>query len=551
MSLKFKVVFSLFFVFAVVCFCSAKIETNDDVVVSSNTNHLSLNHPVSNLVFIVSDVIIDKESRIFMSLDSVLLNGKHQFYFTDSIIAIDASFVEGKLDGSAKFYYRNGILSEQGFWINESKEGKYLTFWNDGTISSNQIYKDDKLQGESLSYWQDGSLYMKRVFDNGVELNHIWYDKDSTLVEDMSLIDNLKRSLEKYIIQDYIDNSDSGLNWVKIEEDEILINCHCIANTSGDLNNPISGNECSHGTNPWSEKGVAAYLIYPDVPVLVGDVNKDGIDDYIINYTIEGMGGGNMWINNNVLIINNGLELLSVAKFQGNVKYSSINNELESISDKGVVTIEVLYDSSRVVKSTDTVSHKYIESSNRFEKIKSKKSYVQIDNILTIYKNELVESDLSNEIILKGMSLLSELKYCRVESDSLWNGLTDELAGLLSVCQNTDSYRVHFLKPNYLIIQAESAGFCGSGGCHIDVFQYTDGIFRSLDKSNFSTLLSKESTNEYIIESKSEKINGGRCNSNYKRKFYVNSDSIQYLEIYDVLHVINDTIAHKNFCLTN
>ena len=62
MSLKFKVVFSLFFVFAVVCFCSAKIETNDDVVVSSNTNHLSLNHPVSNLVFIVSDVIIDKES---------------------------------------------------------------------------------------------------------------------------------------------------------------------------------------------------------------------------------------------------------------------------------------------------------------------------------------------------------------------------------------------------------------------------------------------------------------------------------------------------------
>ena len=499
----------------------------------------------------ISDVIIDKESSAFMNLDSTLLNGLYQFYYTDSVIAIDGSFIEGKLDGNSKLYYPSGVLSEQGIWSNGSKEGKYLCFWKDGVISSNQIYKDDKLQGESLSYWQDGSLYMKRVFDNGVELSHIWYDTDSTLIEDMSLIDNLKRSLEKYIIQDYIDNSKPGLNWVKIEEDKILINCHCIANASGDLSSPISGKECSHGTNPWSEKGVAAYLIYPDVPVLVGDVNKDGIDDYIINYTIEGMGGGNMWINNNVLIINNGLELLSVAKFQGNVKYSSINNELESISDKGVVTIEVLYDSSRVVKSTDTVSHKYIESSNRFEKIKSKKSYVQIDNILTIYKNELVESDLSNEIILKGMSLLSELKYCRVESDSLWNGLTDELAGLLSVCQNTDSYRVHFLKPNYLIIQAESAGFCGSGGCHIDVFQYTDGIFSSLDKSNFSTLLSKESTNEYIIESKSEKINGGRCNSNYKRKFYVNSDSIQYLEIYDVLHVINDTIAHKNFCLTN
>ena len=190
-------------------------------------------------------------------------------------------------------------------------------------------------------------------------------------------------------------------------------------------------------------------------------------------------------------------------------------------------------------------------SNNRFEKIKFKKSYVQIDNILTIYKNELVESDLQNEIVLKGMSLLSKLQYCRVESDSVRNGLSDEFAGLLSVCQNTDSYRVHFLKPNYLIIQAESEGFCGSGGCSIDLFQYAEGIFRKLDESNFSTLLSNESTHEYIVESKSEKINGGKCSYNYKRKFNVNSDSIKYLETYDMLHIVNDTIAHNNFCLTN
>ena len=77
------------------------------------------------------------------------------------------------------------------------------------------------------------------------------------------------------------------------------------------------------------------------------------------------------------------------------------------------------------------------------------------------------------------------------------------------------------------------------------------GIFRKLDESNFSTLLSQESTNEYIVESKSEKINGGRCSYTYKRKFCVNLDTINYLETYDVLHIVNDTIAHNNFCLTN
>ena len=155
----------------------------------------------------IKDVIIDKESKIFMSIDSTLLVGKYQFYYTDSVIAIDGSFVEGKLNGNSKFYYPNGVLSEQGLWVNGSREGRHTSLWKDGVISSDQNYQDDILQGESLSYWQDGSLYMKSVYDNGVKLSHTWYDTDSTLVEDMSLIDNLKRSLEKYIIQDYIDNS--------------------------------------------------------------------------------------------------------------------------------------------------------------------------------------------------------------------------------------------------------------------------------------------------------------------------------------------------------
>ena len=397
----------------------------------------------------------------------------------------------------------------------------------------------------------DRSITLSKVDVDGLVQNSVSLPTDFSNINDSILIKYLKNALEKYIIQDYIENSDSGLNWMKIVDNKILLNCHCLPNSNGDLDDPGTGKECSHGTNPWSENGESASVFYPDIPVLVGDVNKDGVDDYIINYTIEAMGGGTMWINNNVLIINNGLELDCVAEFHGNVKYNSIHRELESISDEGVFTIDHNYDSARKLKSTDTVLHKYIESFQVFEKIEYKESSVQIDNILTIYKNELVELNLQNEIISKGLSLLTELKYCQRENGTVWNGLSDEFAGLLPICQYSDSYTVLLLVPNYLVVQPNSVGTCGSGGCSIDVFSYIDGIFIAIDNSNFSTLLSQESTDGYIVEAKSEKINGGRCNRTYKRKFNINSDTIKHLEVYEELHVITDTLAHKRFCLKN
>ena len=64
----------------------------------------------------IQDVIVDKDSMKFMNLDSSLLNGSYQLRYSDSIIAIDGSFIEGKLDGSVSFYHPNGIIDEKGFW---------------------------------------------------------------------------------------------------------------------------------------------------------------------------------------------------------------------------------------------------------------------------------------------------------------------------------------------------------------------------------------------------------------------------------------------------
>ena len=36
------------------------------------------------------------------------------------------------------------------------------------------------------------------------------------------------------------------------------------------------------------------------------------------------------------------------------------------------------------------------------------------------------------------------------------------------------------MAPNYLVVQAQSNGACGSRGCSIDVFSYEDGVLGQL-----------------------------------------------------------------------
>ena len=47
MSLKLKIVFGILFVSTVVYFCTNDIETNDELVLSTNTNHTNHNYPGS------------------------------------------------------------------------------------------------------------------------------------------------------------------------------------------------------------------------------------------------------------------------------------------------------------------------------------------------------------------------------------------------------------------------------------------------------------------------------------------------------------------------
>jgi antitoxin component YwqK of YwqJK toxin-antitoxin module len=49
-----------------------------------------------------------------MTKDSVPLIGSQKIYFSDSVLAVDAAFIDGNLDGNVRLYYSNGVLSEEG-----------------------------------------------------------------------------------------------------------------------------------------------------------------------------------------------------------------------------------------------------------------------------------------------------------------------------------------------------------------------------------------------------------------------------------------------------
>ena len=99
----------------------------------------------------------------------------------------------------------------------------------------------------------------------------------------------LKPVIERYCIETALND---GYN-LTINDNTLL--CECEYQNSYWIN-PKTNSYCEH------ELG-NTYLHFPDKKIKVIDINKDGINDYIINFTIEGFGGGNLYVNYNAEIL--------------------------------------------------------------------------------------------------------------------------------------------------------------------------------------------------------------------------------------------------------
>jgi hypothetical protein len=101
---------------------------------------------------------------------------------------------------------------------------------------------------------------------------------------DEMLVRKLQPAIEEYYIQLALQEGYK----LTIKDSQLL--CECLYK-DGDWINNKTNDYCQH------ELG-RTYLYFSDsYKIQVKDINNDGINDYIINYSIEGVGGGNAHVN--------------------------------------------------------------------------------------------------------------------------------------------------------------------------------------------------------------------------------------------------------------
>jgi hypothetical protein len=365
--------------------------------------------------------------------------------------------------------------------------------------------------------------------------------------------DKLKAALNNFLIEEHNSSLRYKGSTIQIDtDDRVIISCNCIKGKFGDLNDPITGKECPHGTNPSS--GISYWIYYPEEEIITGDLNNDGLNDYILNYTLEGFGGGNAFANYDILILGGNNTFKAIDHIPISSESRPIKKLISNMSHSGIITSEktsTLYPldnkDENSVKTTK-VTNCYILNDIETEIIRS--SSIKEENIseyLKIYKNNNIDKRIWNLLLQRAETLLSDLKYCRKEKEEIWSGGTDELNILLPICQMSDEFKIHLIAPNYLIIQPKSAETCGSGGCSIDIFKFQNNTFTQIGKSIFSDLISNECSNDFIVEKKNVKVFDGTCNITVKRKFTVIDDKIKPLD-FDVDHTIIKTNLHKETC---
>ena len=259
-----------------------------------------------NKYYIENDVLLlDSENSIGLpdtyrlKSDSSLMNG---VLYCDS--GIMGNIVDGKRDGPYKEWGWNGNLRIEGNYNKGSLQG-YFRFWREnGNLSSEGNYHNgQRWDGIHRSWYENGQLSSKRHYKDGLVhgLTKGW-DRDGNLWQEIYYIRGnerldyiLMRKLQPIIAEHYIDNAlKEGYN-LSIEDNKFL--CECTYNNARDWIDNKTNDYCSHNL-------ARTYLYFPEhLKIQVKDINNDNIDDYIINYTIEGFGGGNMYVNYNGTIL--------------------------------------------------------------------------------------------------------------------------------------------------------------------------------------------------------------------------------------------------------
>tara|TARA_B100001287_G_C22571962_1_gene476707 strand:+ start:414 stop:962 length:549 start_codon:yes stop_codon:yes gene_type:complete len=112
------------------------------------------------------------------------------------------------------------------------------------------------------------------------------------------------------------------------------------------------------------------------------------------------------------------------------------------------------------------------------------------------------------------------------------------------------SVRVFFLEPNYYCVYTDALGWCGSCGCHLDIYKFEDSIYKDLGIYYCINLDMKQPINNYILISDLHKTSS--CWTSYKGKYNIKNDWLNLFEIVDYNHEYfgskSDFPIHNDTC---
>ena len=207
-------------------------------------------------------------------------DGSYKEWYWMGNLRIEANYNKGSLQGYFRCWHENGNIDAEGNYHNGQRwDGLHRSWYENGQLSSERNYKDGLGHGLTKGWYQDGRLWQEIYFIRGNErLDYI-----------------LMRKLKPIIAEYHINKALEDGYKLSVEDNKFL--CECTYNNDGDWIDSNTNDYCNHDL-------AQASLYFPENRrILVKDINNDKIDDYIINYTIEGFGGGNGYVNYNGTIL--------------------------------------------------------------------------------------------------------------------------------------------------------------------------------------------------------------------------------------------------------
>ena len=117
------------------------------------------------------------------------IHGAYTMYYEDSVIKSIKTYKNDKPDGKAQSFYEGGATLSETEFSNGTKTGKWTTYYENGQIKSTGIYSNNQKDGLWEMFLEDGKNQTSALFDKGVLLKTVEYDRFGKPKNDLDVVE--------------------------------------------------------------------------------------------------------------------------------------------------------------------------------------------------------------------------------------------------------------------------------------------------------------------------------------------------------------------------